>query len=469
MTQPADQCPVDHGQSASIALQDLPTPKGTNGLPFVGDLPEFLMNPVRFGDRRRAKFGDVYYFNLLGARTIGVGGSADHQWVFTGENKYLKNRWTATIRALLGSRGISIIEGEEHRARRAMHAPHFSYDAMAEFTPVINRIVARTFSEWATGGEIEVVDAMRHLTFEIITAFVFGEMEVVERETLAREFEVWVAGMFSLAINVPFMPFGKALNAKRRMFEILGKVIAARKRSGESGAGVLGTLLRIRDAQGNPLDDEVIMHDIQALLFAGHETTITANTYLIMFLAQNPAVLARARDEQNSLPDEALLDPARLKRMSYADCVINETLRYYPPVGGMFRVMTQDTEYKGYRIPAGYVIAIAPASTHHDPAIWTDPAKFEPERFERGEHKKQPFTFIPFGGGPRLCLGQNFAMTEMRIILAQLVRNYNWEVLPDQDLTPRMFPSPTPKKGMKIRFAKRDESERVGQGASVNA
>jgi retinoid hydroxylase len=459
MTQSADECPVnhtDHNTPTAKPLSELPVPQGTNGLPIVGDTLEFLFRPKGFADRRRAKFGEVYYANIFGQKTITVSGSAGHQWVFTGENKYLKNRWFGAIRRLLGSRSISVIEGDEHRARRQMHAPHFSYDAMSEFIPVINDIVKRTFKRWAAQSEpVEVVSAMRSLTFEIATAFVFGDADGVDRDTLTHEFETWVTGMFSLSINAPFTPFGKALSAKKRMYDILGQVIAERRASGETGRGVLGTLLRVRDSNGQPLPDEVVMHEIQTMLFAGHETTITANTYLIMFLAQHPNVLKRAQDEQSRLPDETLQSVGGLKNMPYADCIINETLRYYPPVGGVFRVMTQDAEYKGYRVPAGFAVSITPATTHHDPAVWTEPGRFEPERFERGEHKKQPFTFIPFGGGPRLCLGQNFAMTEMRIILAQLVRDYEWELLPDQDLTPRLFPSPTPKKGMQVVFRER--------------
>lgn len=453
-----EKCPVDHGQLAKKPLHELPTPPGTNGWPLVGDMLELMFRGDNFAKRRQAMFGKVFYANIFGARMVNMSGSAGHDWVFRGENKYLQNRWTSTIRQLQGSRSLSLIIGEEHRERRRMYSSAFRYDAMAEFIPIMHRIVTRTLSEWAArGGILTIVPAMRALTFEIATAFVFGESDEFDLAELMHEFETIGAGMFAIPINAPFTPFGKALRGKKRMYEIIGQVIANRHKRGETGGGVLGTLLKVRDKDGQPLPDETIVHDIHIMLFAGHETTISANAYIMMFLAQYPEVMARVRAEQAGLSDADLLSPEGLKQMRYGDNVINETLRYYPPVGGFFRVMTEDTEYEGFRIPAGYAIGVTPASTHRNPALWTEPDKFDPDRFARGEDKAHPHSFIPFGGGPRVCLGQNLAMLEMRLIVAVLAREYQWELVPNQDLKPRIFPMPTPKGGIQVRFARKPE------------
>lgn len=220
---------------------------------------------------------------------------------------------------------------------------------------------------------------------------------------------------------------------------------------------MLGTLLTVRDSTGQGLSDETIVHEIQLFLFAGHDTTVTSNTNLLLLLSQHPDVLEKVCQEQADLtPEQQVFTLENLKKMPYLDAVIHESMRCIPPIGGMFRIMTQDTEFGGYRIPKGWVIILNPGRTHRDESVWTNPDRFEPERWIRGEHKQQAFSHIPFGGGPRLCLGQNFAMVEMRIILSLLLRYYEWTLLPDQDLSYRNFPFPLPKSGVQVHFKKRD-------------
>jgi cytochrome P450 len=142
--------------------------------------------------------------------------------------------------------------------------------------------------------------------------------------------------------------------------------------------------------------------------------------------------------------------------MTVLDSIINEGLRLVPPVAGVFRETIEETTFDGYAIPKGWAVTLTPAGTHMDATVFHEPECFDPTRYERGEHKQQPFSHIPFGGGPRLCLGQNFAMVEMRIILATALRDYDWSLLPDQDLTLKVLPLPLPKSGAVVHFGVRD-------------
>jgi len=443
---------------ATSTPSEKPLPPGGKGLPILGETLEFLRNPAKFAADRRTKYGNVYSTHLLGTPTINIVGPKANQWVFSGENKYLINRWIYPIRRLLGVNSVAMITGEEHRKRRAMLMNYFKYESMTAFAPAIQELTLEHMAMWAKQGDFRLETVMRRLAFEIIAAFLFGEQrKQIDLVALSQQFGVWTSGMFTLPVNLPFTGFGKALRAKQTMFDALSAIIEARRKNPTNAHDILNAMLEARDEQGNALPTATIVDDLQLLLFAGHDTTVSINTNMMMLLAQHPEILARAREELAAFSDADLCDLEKLKDLPYLDAIIMETMRMIPPVGGLFRQSTVDTEYGGYKIPKGHAITITPAATHTDPKLWDSPEKFEPERFLRNEHKREPFQHIPFGGGPRLCLGQNFAMIEMRIIMSSAIRHYAWELAPEQDLTLKLFPLPIPKSGLDIQFDKRSE------------
>lgn len=435
---------------------DSQIPPGTNGLPIVGETLAFLKSPVEFGNQRRARFGSVFRSNLLGKPTIFMSGPKANQWVFSGEEKYLKNRWIITIRELLGKNSLAMINGEEHRKRRAMLMPHFKYENMAAFTSAIADISRAHLARWAEQGNLAIAPAMRALAFDIIAAFIFGEQrKTLDLPWLSSQFTTWTSGMFAVPIQLPFTPFGKAKQARQRMFDYIADIVRERRANPTPSPDMLNTLLNTRDDKGQPLPDATIIDDLQLLLFAGHDTTVSSNTNIMMLLAQNPDWLAQAQAEQARFSDEDLLNLEKLKQMAVLDSIIMEGLRLVPPVAGVFRETTEDTHFGEYSIPKGWAVTLNPGATHHDASIYPEPQCFDPARYERGEHKQQPFSHIAFGGGPRLCLGQNFAMVEMRLILASALRHYQWSILPDQDLTMQVLPLPLPKSGLLVEFKAR--------------
>lgn len=443
-------------QPVPSTIDQKPLPPGGKGLPFIGETLEFFRSPAKFAADRRAKYGEVYSTNLLGTPTINVVGPKANQWVFTGENKYLVNRWIYTIRRLLGSRSLAMITGEEHRKRRAMLMNYFKYESMTAFAPAIQSLTVQHMAEWSAQKQVKIEVLMRRLAFEIIATFLFSEQrKQIDLTWLSGQFSIWTNGMFNLPVNLPFTGFGKAIRAKQTMVATLTDIIEKRRKNPTREYDILNAMLEARDETGQSLSTETIVDDLQLLLFAGHDTTVSVITNMMMLLAQHPHVLTRAREELAAFSDDELCNLEKLKELPYLDAIIMETMRMIPPVGGVFRQTTVDTEYGGYRIPKGHAVTITPAATHSDPKLWDAPEKFEPERFLRNEHKREPFQHIPFGGGPRLCLGQNFAMIEMRIILSTAIRHYTWELAPDQDLTLKLFPLPIPKSGLDLVFSRR--------------
>ncbi|MCU0496770.1 MAG: cytochrome P450 [Anaerolineae bacterium] len=437
--------------------ETLPLPPGETGLPLIGETLAFVRSPREFTAKREQKYGKVFRTHILGAESVILIGHAANHWAFSGEDKYLQNRWSYGVRQILGADTMSLINGERHRERRRMVTPHFKYESMSHFVPSIEALSRQHMERWANQGSVLTIEhAMRTLAFEIIALFIFSdEADQLDLPYLSELSKLCADGMFTpITINLPFLPFGKALKARKDFMNYLRPFVQKRRESGQHKADVLGTLLAARDSEGNGLSDETIVEEIHLLLFAGHDTTVTSNTNILLHLAQNPHALQCARDEQNALaPDDRVFNLDTLKKMPYLDAVIHESMRLIPPIAGMFRITIQDVEFNGYRIPKGTVILLNPARTHRDETVWKNVEDYNPDRWLSGE-KQPPFSHIPFGGGPRLCLGQNFAMVEMKLILSLLLRGYRWELVPHQDLTYRSLPFPLPKSGVTVQFSR---------------
>lgn len=437
----------------SRPLTDLPLPPGREGLPVIGETLDFLRSPVDFVDQRRAAHGQVFRTHLLGSPTVLMAGPDANRWIFSGEDKYLQNRWSYAIRQLLGANCLAMINGEEHRERRRLLMPHFSQQAMREFVPTIQAIAERHIAAWAThAGPLTVFPAMQDLVFEIAIALIMGN-DGVDRPYLSARFRTWTAGLFTaLPLDVPWTTFGKARRAGRELIAALDAIVARRMALAEQPADILGSLINARDDAGRGFEREVIVDELLLLLFAGHDTTVAALSNLLMLISQHPEVQERVRAEvrQADLPNP--LSHTALKGLAYLNQVIHEGLRYIPPIGGAFRITTEDVAYGEYRIPKGWTVMLSPRATHRS-APWTEPTRFDPDRWgaERSE-QKQAGAFIAFGGGPRVCLGTHFALVEMQVVLTVLLQGYRWELAPNQDLTLTLLPTPKPRSGILATF-----------------
>ena len=449
--------------SARSAAVDRRLPPGSRGLPLVGESLEFLRSPSAFVDRRLARHGRVFWSNVLGKPTVFMAGSAANQWIFAGEGRYLENEWSPAIRRLLGRDSLAMITGEAHRERRRLLAPHFKRGAMAEALPAVVSVAEAHLERWAAAaaeGPIAAVPRVRAMVFEIAARYVLGRPDDLGAplEALSRDFDAWVGGLLvAVPVAVPGSRFGRAMAARRRIFGLLGELVARRAKDPEPGGPcVLTTLLGVRDEDGRPLPASTIVDELQLLLFAGHDTTVTGVANALADLAAHPAVMARAQAEQDALAVRGYTLEA-LRAMPYLEAALKESMRLVPPVGASFRVMLEDADFEGFTIPRGWRVAVGPRGTHRDPALWPDPERFDPERFLGGADERPLFAWIPFGGGPRVCLGQHFAALEMLVVMAMLLRGFTWSLTPGQDLRLRELPLPRMRSGTLLDLRRRGE------------
>jgi cytochrome P450 len=427
------------------------------GLPLLGETLQFLRGPGAFIEERRRRHGDIFRTHLLGSPTVYLMGPEAARWVFAGENKYLHIRWSPGTHRILGRQSVTLLTGAEHQARRRLLTPHFTPATVRDTLPRIQAIASRHLAEWATRpGELTVVPAMSALVFEVALGLLLGDTRV-DSARLPRLFKTWAKGLFSaVPLDVPLTVHGRAMAARRELLSVLEPVVAERERLSEQPRDVLGSLLSVRDERGQPLSREAVLDEMLVQMLAGHDTTLYSLSNLMLLLAQNPEQRQRCREEQRGAPIEEPMTLEGLRELPALHQVIHEGLRLIPPVGGLFRVALRDLEFGGYRIPEGWTVLLSITGTHRvEP--WTDVERFEPERMgpERGEHKQQPGAFIPFGGGARVCLGQHLAMAELGVVLSLLLRGYDWELVPGQDLSFVPLPFPHPRSGLKVRFSRR--------------
>ncbi len=432
----------------------LSVPPGQFGLPFIGETIQFL-NDQDFARKRYETYGPIFKTNLFGQPTIFLKGEEANRFVLENENKYFISHWPRSTEILLGSRSLSIQTGEEHKQRRKILAKAFSSRALASYIPTMEAITQQYFQSWENQHTFTWYPQIRDYTFDIAAQLLVG-MANGSQSQLRELFETWVKGLFTIPISLPWTNFGRALNSRQQLLEQLESLIQNRQQQSNPGNDALGLLIQAEDEQGNRLTIEELKDQILQLLFAGHETLTSSLTSFCLLMAQRPDILQKVREEQQQFSEIQSLSLETLQKMTYLEQVLKEVLRLIPPVGGVFRKVIQDCEFGGYLIPKGWTLSYQINQTHQQESVYPNPETYDPDRFnpDKPNNPAKTYNYVPFGGGMRECLGKEFARLEMKIFAAKLVRQYQWELLPEQDLDLEMVPVPRPKDGLKVKFEK---------------
>jgi cytochrome P450 len=408
-------------------LTSLPLPPGSYGLPLIGETIPFLNDPD-FTKKRQQKYGSVFKTHVFGQPTLIIIGADGNRFLFSNDNKNFSNNWPYSTRKLLGSASLSIQQGTEHQNRRKLLSQAFGPRALASYAITIEQITHQYLKKWEEIGTFTWYPELRNYTLDVACKLLVGT-ESASQTKLGDWYKTWVDGLFSLPINLPWTNFGKALHCRKLLLAEIENIVRQRQETENSFQDALELLLQARDEEGKHLSLDELKDQLLTLLFAGHETLTSALASLCLLLAQHPEVLASARAEQQQLGIDIPLSSENLAKMTYLEQVLKEVLRLLPPVGGGFRLVTQPFEFNGYYIPQGWSVLYSINRTHQEKHIYNQPEEFDPERFSpnRLEDKSKPFSYLPFGGGIRECLGKEFAKLEMKIFSAMLL-------LPEQNL-----------------------------------
>jgi cytochrome P450 len=371
-------------------------------------------------------------------------------FVFSNDNQYFVMSLPPSMKALLGPLSLPLQTGANHINRRKLLYQAFGPRALVGYIGAMENITQRYLEKWEKMETMTWYPELRNYTFDVASKLLLG-LENGSETALGHNFENWCKGFFSIALDLPWTKFGKAKSSRKLLLAEMEKIIRDRQQETPSGKDALSLLISGRDEEGNSLSLEELKDQVLMLLFAGHDTLTSAIASFCLLLAQNPDVMAKVRAEQQQFPATEPLTLEQLKQMTYLEQVLREVLRLVPPVGSIFRTVINACEFGGYEIPKGWSVLSEITQTHQDSQLYPEPERFDPDRFS-SERVPKPFSYVPFGGGLRDCLGKEFARLEMKLFAAKIVREFEWELLPDQDLNLIAAPTARPRDGLRVKF-----------------
>ncbi|XP_053165739.1 cytochrome P450 26A1 [Hemicordylus capensis] len=439
----------------------LPLPPGTMGLPFFGETLQLVLQRRKFLQMKRRKYGYIYKTHLFGRPTVRVMGVENVRHILLGEHRLVAVQWPASVRTILGSGCLSNLHDAQHKHRKKVIMQAFSREALEHYIPVIQEEVSACLKQWlisSGGGSCllvypEVKRLMFRIAMRILLGFRPGQTGSDSEQHLVEAFEEMIRNLFSLPIDVPFSGLYKGLRARDVIHakieeNILAKLAAKEPTDGYKDA--LQLLMEHTQSNGEQLNMQELKESATELLFGGHETTASAATSLITFLGLHHDVLQNVRKELQekgllgNFSQDKHLEMEVLEQLKYTGCVVKETLRLSPPVPGGFRVALKTFELNGFQIPKGWNVIYSICDTHDVAELFTNKDEFNPDRFMAPfPEDASRFSFIPFGGGLRSCVGKEFAKILLKIFAVELAQNCDWQLLngpPTMKTGPIMYP-----------------------------
>jgi cytochrome P450 len=432
-----------------------------------------LVNIVRFGRRpldllRRwhARYGDAFTVRMTGFGTgVYVVDPDAIRALFTGDQSdLLAGEANSFMEPVLGPSSVLVLDGAEHLRQRKLLLPPFQGSRVAAFREVIREVAAREIATWEPGSELVLRERMRAVTFEVICRAVFG---VTQADRVERMRERLVAVIDSSPIFMiapparadlgPLSPGGRFARRLRAADAVLFEEIERRRRQPdlEQRSDVLSLLLRARDEQGHPMTDAELRDELFTMLAAGHETTATGLAFAFELLLRNPRVLARLREEIDAGESDA-----------YLDAVVKETLRLRPVLDAAERTLTRPRTVAGWELPAGVKVYPAIALVHLREDLYERAHEFRPERFV--EEGAESYSWLPFGGGIRRCIGAALAHAEMAEVLRIAIPSVELRPLAERP-DPVVLRGITlaPKHGVRVAVTRRMAAGKPSRLASV--
>jgi cytochrome P450 len=428
------------------------TAPGPPGLAFLGNLSEFRRDVLGLLTRSRERYGDVVRFRL-GPRVLHLVAHPDAIRQVLQERAALYDKETRSsgkIRDLTGL-GLLTANGEMWRRQRKLVQAGFFPAAVDGFVQDMSAATAAMLERWrpyaGSGRPLDVASEMMRLTYTIVGRTLFSADVTADADEVERAVEGLLAHTYRRLESIESPPLFLPTRGNRRFKEALAtldrvvyRIISAR-RNGEGGRrpDLLDILLREQDEDtGERMDDPQLRSEVVTLLLAGHETTANTLTWAFYLLARDPGAMERVHEEALSVLGDRVPEPEDLPSLSYTGRVIRESMRLFPPIWAMERRAIAEDVLGGFRIPAGSTVVISPWVTHRHPSFWDEPESFDPERFTREASADRPqLAYLPFGGGPRFCIGSHFGLSEALVITAMVLRHWRLRLVPEHPVVPQ--------------------------------
>jgi cytochrome P450 len=426
-----------------------------------GNLREFSRDRLGALSRWHRDFGDMVWARFGPRPILFLNHPELVETVLVDQNrKFIKHYRLRNSTRTLGN-GLLTSEGDFWRAQRKLAQPAFHRERIAAYADAMVEATARMLASWRDGQTRDVQDDMMRLTLEIVARTLFDAEIGTDSadasdamETLMESFIQRTGKLIPVPAWIPTPLNLRVERAARRLDRIILGIIAERRKSGEDRGDLLSMLLHAQDEEsGRRMTDAQLRDEAMTLFMAGHETTANTLAWAWYLLANHPEVEEKLHAELDAVLGDRLPTFADLPRLPCTGMVITETLRIYPTVWMLGRETIEPVELGGDTLPVGLTVFMPQWTIHRDARWFDEPERFRPERWEpaRGLQEKLPrYAYFPFGGGPRICIGNNFALMESALLLATIAGRYRLRLAPDAVVTPLPTMTLRPAHGVKV-------------------
>ena len=431
-----------------------------------------VANPVQVLSKYSEEFGDTFRFYLGGLKEAIVTtnpGVIQHVLKTNAENYHKSEIQIKRMGHFLG-KGLLTTHGEPWKTQRRLIQKGFDRKQLEALSSIMQDSLAeslRDFDRQIAKGPVDIYPNLMKMTFAMVAKSLFGAKLKVEDIDLVSRTICTVQEFIVKQTLQPYMnPWYATSGQLRRHEEMRAQADSVlmeyiiKRRNEAPGHDLLQTLMDARYADGEGMPDELILSESMQLLVAGHETSSNALSWMLYLLSSRPDCLERVRQEFDTVLGGAPLNFGDVMKLEFTGQVIHEALRLYPPFWMVDREAVADDRVGDLEIPRGSTVIVFVYGVHHAPASWPDPESFNPERFAKGSEKLfTPFTFLPFGAGPRGCIGGNYAMLQILMILSTVLTRYDFELIPGQTIEARPMVILRPKHGIKMSFTQAKSRE----------
>ncbi|MGB5813079.1 MAG: cytochrome P450 [Polyangiales bacterium] len=442
-------------------------PRLRGGLPVIGHTIDFARDPVQLLQRAHDECGDVAQFKLLGKRVTLFTGPAGHESLFRLPDEVLSPTEAYKMMIPVFGKGV-VYDTTPERMLEQLHMLHpaLRHNRMRTYTDIIADETEKQIAKWGQAGEIEVCEFFATLTnFTSSRCLIGDEFRNEMSEEFAKVYNDLEGGIVPIAYihaHLPIPAFRKRDAARKRLGEMVSAIVQRRRSRGTKGEDFLQTLMESTYKDGTTLSDHEITGILIANMFAGHHTSSVTTAWTLVELLRSSGYYEQVRDEiRDRFAAEEDYGFAAMRDLEKTEWAIKEALRIHPPLFMLFRAAKEDCEILGYEIKKGDWVTVSPIVAHRDEAVFSRALEFDPDRYGPGrEEDRVPFAYVSFGGGRHRCLGSAFAILQMKTILAVLLNDYEFELVPGAIETDFERVVLGPKPPIHLRYRKRSEGAR---------
>src|SRR5712692_5711704 len=442
----------------------------------AGSFKNYSRDPLSFLTAISREYGDIVTMSFYKFRVYYVSHPDYIEEVLVNQaRKFIKGRILRANKGLFGN-GLLTSEGDFWLRQRRLAQPAFHRARIAAYGETMVRFTERLIEGWRDGETRDIHAEMMRLTLQIVAKTLFdahvdGDVQQVGHALEAiMEFNSDFRRLILTPSWLPTLRNLRAALAIRRLNKIIYRIIDQRRAAGGDAGDLLSMLLHAQDEDGSRMTDRQLRDEVITLFLAGHETTALALSWTWWLLAQNPQAEAKLYAELDAVLAGRSPTLEDLPKLRYTDHVISESMRLYPPAWGMARLAIEDAEIGGYRIPKGSGVSLSQWVVHRDLRWFEAPQEFRPERWEGDLLKRLPrFAYFPFGGGPRQCIGNTFALMEAGLLLATIAQKFRVRLVPDQKIEPVASITLRPRHGIRVTLEARHPARARAAAASAQS